>query len=56
MEGMASIPYFSANGIFISTMICTGPNISQVVGVLIQFMANLGHEHFVVVKRLIGHL
>lgn len=37
-------------------MICTIPNIAQVVGVISRFMADLGREHESVVKRILRYI
>ena len=45
MKGMDFVPYASVVGILMYVMVCTILDIGQVVGVLSQFMANLGREH-----------
>eukprot|EP01018_Ginkgo_biloba_P015565 Gb_28681 [translate_table: standard] len=56
MEDMACVPYASAVGSLMYAMVCTRPDIAQAVGVLSRFMANPGHEHWVVVKRVFRYL
>lgn len=45
MEDMTKVPYASAIGSLMYAMVYTRLDISQVVGVLIQFMANPGRPH-----------
>ena len=39
------VPYASAVGSLMYTMVCTRPNIGYAVGVVKQFMSNPGKEH-----------
>lgn len=43
-------------GSLIYAMVCTRPDIAQVVGVLSRFMSNLGKENLTYVKRVIRYL
>ena len=51
-EDMSRVPYASAVGSLMYTMVCTRPNIAHAVGVLSRFMSNLGKEHWIAVKRV----
>jgi len=42
IEDMSRVPYASVVGSLMYVMVYTRPNIAQAVGVLSQFMANLG--------------
>ncbi|GJR15593.1 retrovirus-related pol polyprotein from transposon TNT 1-94 [Tanacetum coccineum] len=53
---MAKVPYASAVGSVICTMVCTRPNIAHAVGVVSRFMSNLGREHWEAVKWLLRYL
>lgn len=56
MENMSIVPYASVIGSLMYAKICMRPNISQAVGVLSQFMANLGQVHWDAVKRVFIYL
>jgi hypothetical protein len=45
IEDMAYVPYASAVGSLMYSMVCNRSDIAQVVGDLSRFMANLGREH-----------
>ena len=45
MEDMSRVPYASVVGSLMYAMVYTRPDIAQAVGVLSQFMANLGRVH-----------
>lgn len=49
---MNRVPYVSIVGSLMYAMVCMRQDISQVVGVLIQFMANLVRVHWDVVKSV----
>lgn len=53
---MKCVPYASAVGTFMYTMVCTRPDISQEVSVVSRFMVNSGKEHWVVVKWVLRYL
>lgn len=42
---MSIVPYASAMGNIMYTMVCTSPNILQAVRVVSRYMANLGKPH-----------
>jgi ATP-binding cassette subfamily B (MDR/TAP) protein 1 len=56
MEDMDFVLYDSGVGSLMYFMICIRPNITQAMGVLSQFMANFGCEHWVVVNRVFKYL
>jgi hypothetical protein len=53
---MSSVPYSSIVGSLMFTMVSTRPYISQVVGVVSQFMVNPGKEHWTTVKWIFRYL
>ncbi|GJY69593.1 retrovirus-related pol polyprotein from transposon TNT 1-94, partial [Tanacetum coccineum] len=53
---IAKVPYSSAVGSVMYTMVCTRPDIAHVVGVVSRFMSNPGREHWEVVKWLLRYL
>ncbi|GAB4832444.1 hypothetical protein Ancab_040266 [Ancistrocladus abbreviatus] len=53
---MSRVPYASAVGSLMFAMICTRPDIAQAVGVVSQYMANLGREHWSAVKRILRYI
>jgi len=56
MEDIDCVTYTSIVDNLMYVMVCTRPDISQVVIVLSQFRVNPGHEHWVVVKRVFMYL
>lgn len=56
MEEMSQVPYQSVVGSLMYNMVCTRPNISQVVGVLSYYMSNLERKYWDVVKRVFRYL
>jgi hypothetical protein len=56
MDDMASISYASVVDSLMSVMLYTRPDNAQVVRLLIPFMVDVGHEHWVVVKRVFRFL
>ena len=56
MEDMSRVPYASVVGNLMNAMVYTRLEISQVVGVLSQFMANPGRVHWDAVKRVFRYL
>ncbi|GJX06270.1 retrovirus-related pol polyprotein from transposon TNT 1-94 [Tanacetum coccineum] len=53
---MAKVPYASAVGSVMYTMVCTRPDIAHAVGVVSRFMSNPGREHWEAVKWLLRYL
>jgi ATP-binding cassette subfamily B (MDR/TAP) protein 1 len=53
---MMKVPYASAVGSLMYAMVCTRPNIGYAVGVVSQFMSNLGKEHWNTVKWILRYL
>ncbi|GJT67256.1 retrovirus-related pol polyprotein from transposon TNT 1-94 [Tanacetum coccineum] len=53
---MAKVPYASAVGSVMYTMVCTRPDIAHAVGVVSRFMSNPGREHWEAVKWLLLYL
>ena len=53
---MSRVPYASAVGSLMYTMVCTRPDIAHAVGVLSRFMSNPGKEHWTIVKRVFRYL
>eukprot|EP00253_Pinus_taeda_P025198 PITA_25198 len=51
-EDMSCVPYASAVGRLMYAVVCTGPDIAHVVGVLSRFMSKRGKEHWTTVKRV----
>ena len=56
VEDMSRVPYASAVGSLMYAMVYTRPKISQVVGVLTQFMANPGWVHWDAFKKVFKYL
>jgi hypothetical protein len=55
-EDMSRVPYASAVGSLIYTMVCTRPDIAHAVGVLSRYMSKPGKEHWTAVKRVFRYL
>ncbi|KAL5577233.1 hypothetical protein UlMin_018932 [Ulmus minor] len=53
---MEKVPYSSAVGSVMFTMVSTRPDISHVISVLSRFMSNPGKEHWVGMKWLLRYL
>ncbi|KAH9689148.1 Integrase catalytic domain-containing protein [Citrus sinensis] len=53
---MSRVPYASAVGSLMFTMICTRPDIAQAVGAVSRYMANPGGEHWIAVKRILRYI
>jgi len=47
---MKNVPYSSTVGSLMYAMICTRPDTTYAVGVVSQFLTNLGKEHWIAVK------
>lgn len=52
----ARVPNANVIGCLMYTMVCTKPNISQVVSVVSTYMANLGKKHWNAVKWIFRYL
>jgi len=55
-EDMERIPYASAVGSLMYSMVCTRPDIAHAVGVVSRFLSNLGREHWNAVKWIMRYL
>nr|KYP69579.1 Retrovirus-related Pol polyprotein from transposon TNT 1-94 [Cajanus cajan] len=55
-EHMTRIPYASAVGAITYTMICTRPNVAYALSLASRYQANLGEEHWKVVKTILKYL
>ena len=55
-EYMYFIPYTSAIGSLIYTMVCTRLNLSQVVSIVSKYMHNPGKGHCEAVKWILQHI
>lgn len=53
---MAKVPYFSAIGSLMYVMVCTRPDISQVVSVVSKYMSCLGKVHWQAMKWILKYL
>ena len=53
---MAKVPYASAIGSLMYAMVCTRPDIAQVVGAVSKYMTNPGKEHWNAVKLILRYL
>ena len=53
---MQKIPYASAIGSLMYAMLCTRPDIVYAVSITSRYQANLGEEHWTVVKRILKYL
>ncbi|KAL5553706.1 hypothetical protein UlMin_041107 [Ulmus minor] len=53
---MEKVPYSSAVGYVMFTMVSTRPHISHAISVLNRFMSNPGKEHWVGIKWLLRYL
>ena len=53
---MSQVLYQSAIGSLMYAMVCTRPEITQVVVVLFHYMSNLGRAHWDAVKRVFRYL
>jgi hypothetical protein len=56
MEDIYIFSYSGATDSLMYSLVCTRPNIAQVVGILRGFMANIGQENWVVVKSVFRYL
>jgi hypothetical protein len=55
-EDMSHVPYASVVGSLMYAIVCTRPNIANVVGVLRRYMSKLGKEHWTTIKRVFRYL
>ena len=53
---MQKIPYASVVGSLMYAMVCTRPDIAHAVGVVSQFLSDLGKEHWAAVKWILRYL
>jgi hypothetical protein len=53
---MYHVLYASVVGILMYEMVCTGSNITYVVGVLSRYMSKPGKENWIAVKRVFRYL
>ncbi|KAK9127709.1 hypothetical protein Syun_016506 [Stephania yunnanensis] len=53
---MSQVPYSSAVGCLMFAMVSTRPDIAQAVGAVSKYMANLGCDHWKVVKWILRYL
>ena len=53
---MSQVPYASAMRSLIYAMICTRPDIAQVLGAVGQYMVNPGGEHWKTIKRIFRYI
>ena len=55
-EYMAKVPYANAVGSLMYAMVCTRPDISQVVGVVSRYMHDPGKGHWKAVKWILRYI
>eukprot|EP00253_Pinus_taeda_P010888 PITA_10888 len=55
-EDMSHVPYASEVDFLMYAMVCTGPDIAHVVGVLSRFMSKSGKDHWTTAKRVFRYL
>lgn len=55
-ENMSKIPYASAIGSIMYSMLCTRPDISHAVSVTSRYQSNPGSEHWMAVKNILKYL
>ena len=53
---MSQVSYASAVESLMFAMICTRPDIAQAVGMVSQYMVNLGREHWSAIKRILKYV
>ena len=53
---MSQVPYASAVGSLMFTMVRTRPDIVHAVGAVSRYMKNFGKEHWSVVKRILRYV
>ena len=55
-EDMERVPYASAVGSLMYSMVCMRPDIAHVVGTVSRFLSNPGNEHWEAVKWIMRYL
>ena len=55
-DNMSRIPYDSAIGLIMYSMLCTRPDVSFSLSIASRFQANNGEEHWAVVKNILKYL
>ena len=53
---MRRVPYASAVGSLMYTMLCTRPNICYAVGIVSRYQSNPGLDHLIAVKHILKYL
>ena len=53
---MSRVPYASAVGSLMFSIICTRFDIAQAMGVVSRYMANPGGEHWIAMKRILRNI
>ena len=53
---MQRVPYSSAVGSLMYSMVCNRPNLAYAVSMVSRFMANLGKQHWEVLKWVLRYL
>ena len=56
MENMVSVPYSSAIGSVMYTMICTRPDLAHSISLLSKYMSNPGRSHWDALKWLLRYI
>ena len=56
MEDMVSVPYSSAIGSVMYTMICTRPDLAHSISLLSKYMSNPGRSHWEALKWLLRYI
>jgi hypothetical protein len=56
LDGMRNVPYQSAVGAIMYTMLATRPDVAYAITRLSQFNTNYGQKHWVALKRLLRYL
>ena len=55
-DNMSRIPYASAIGLIMYSMLCTRPDVSFSLSIASRFQANYGEEHWTAVKNILKYL
>ena len=55
-DHMSKVPYASAIGSLMYTMVCTRPDLTHGVGVVSRFMSRPGKQHWEAVKWILRYL
>ena len=56
IEDMSNVPYASAVGCLMYTMVCTRPDLAQAVSQVSKFMAKPGKQHWEAIKWIFRYL